>query len=85
MSNEHTLNLVAEDSSLPKFRGGATQAQTTFLCSFIRIKQHELILPALETATLADREKPLVAVRANDAEPDCKTIIFPPKRLGYKY
>lgn len=83
--NKTTLNLVAEDSSLPKFRGGATQAQTTFLCSFIRIKEHEFILPELDKATLAEREKPLVTVRGDNAEPDCKTILLPTKIVGYKY
>jgi hypothetical protein len=71
-----TLNLVAEDSSLLKFRGGAMQAQTTFLCSFPCLKQHEVILPPPYTATLADREAPFERVRGNNAEPNNETILF---------
>lgn len=70
-----TLNWVAEESSLLKFRGGATQAQKTFLGSFLCLKQPELILPALETATTVDREARLGTIRGNKAEPDCKTML----------
>jgi hypothetical protein len=76
-----TLNLVAEDSSLLKSRGGAMQAQTTFLCSFICLKQLELILPSPDTATLVDREAPFDRVRGNKAEPNNETILFRTDRV----